>query len=58
VIEQQSFISVRLVTVDHYQANPIPDLDPTYAHSRNYNIKKVPVLRIFGSSVAGIFERV
>jgi DNA polymerase zeta len=48
-----SLISVRLFTMDHYMADPIPDLDVTYSPTRCYTVKKVPVLRIFGPTAAG-----
>lgn len=53
LITDQTFISVRMVTVDHYLADPIPELDPTYSHARSYNVRKVPVLRIFGPNASG-----
>ena len=51
--EEQPLISVRIVTIEHYMANPIEDLDVTYSTFRSCRIKKVPVLRIFGSTPAG-----
>ena len=48
-----ALLSIRLVVVDHYQSDPVPGLDPLVSHFTGYNIKKVPVIRIFGSSPAG-----
>ncbi|XP_059153946.1 uncharacterized protein LOC131939568 isoform X2 [Physella acuta] len=45
--------SLRIVTTSHYQAVPIPDLDPTYSEFRGTAVKRVPVLRVFGSTPAG-----
>ena len=53
-IEQQAFISIRLVTMDHYMSDPITsDLDPVYSSFRSSPVKKVPVLRIFGPTPNG-----
>ena len=49
---REALISVRLVVVDHYQASPQPGLDPLVSQLTGYNIKKVPIIRIFGSSPA------
>ena len=48
-----ALISVRLVVMDHYMASPVPSLDPLVSDFRGYNVKKVPILRIFGSTPAG-----
>ena len=48
-----ALLSVRLVVVDHYQSDPVAGLDPLVSQFTGYNIKKVPVIRIFGSSPAG-----
>jgi len=48
-----AFVSVRLVVMDHYMAEPISGLDPVVSEFRGYNIRKVPVLRIFGATTAG-----
>jgi len=53
LVEDPALISVRMVTMDHYMATPIEDLDVTYSSFRSSRIKKVPVLRIFGSTPAG-----
>ena len=47
-------ISVRLVTMDHYMAPPInADLDPVYSNFRSSVVTRVPVLRVFGPTLAG-----
>ena len=51
--EDPALISVRIVHIDHYLATPIEDLDVTYSNFRSSRIKKVPVLRIYGSTPAG-----
>ncbi|ESO87295.1 hypothetical protein LOTGIDRAFT_107463 [Lottia gigantea] len=45
--------SLRIVTTDHYLATPIPGLDVTRSEFRGTEVKKVPILRIFGSTPAG-----
>jgi len=50
---RDSLISVRLVVADHYQANPVNGLDPLVSDFTGYNIKKVPIIRVFGSTAAG-----
>ena len=45
--------SVRIVTTDHYMAPPIRGLDVQYADQRGAEVKKVPVVRIFGATPAG-----
>jgi len=48
-----AFISVRLVVIDHYMAPPVDGLDPLVADHRGYDVRQVPVLRVFGSTPAG-----
>uniref|UniRef100_A0A0C9RL77 Rev3l_4 protein n=1 Tax=Fopius arisanus TaxID=64838 RepID=A0A0C9RL77_9HYME len=45
--------SVRLVTADSYQAQPLPQLDPTFSVFRGSEIKNVPVIRVFGTTPTG-----
>ncbi|XP_022100801.1 uncharacterized protein LOC110984687 isoform X2 [Acanthaster planci] len=45
--------SVRIVTVNHYLARPVRDLDVAYSDFRGSEVKQVPVLRIFGATPAG-----
>ncbi|XP_043266558.1 uncharacterized protein DNApol-zeta isoform X2 [Venturia canescens] len=46
-------VSVRLVTADSYQAQPLPQLDPSFSEFRGSEIKHVPVIRIFGTTMDG-----
>ncbi|XP_069017932.1 DNA polymerase zeta catalytic subunit isoform X2 [Embiotoca jacksoni] len=45
--------AVRIVTADYYLASPIKDLDVCYSPFRESDVKKVPVVRIFGATPAG-----
>ncbi|XP_071800751.1 DNA polymerase zeta catalytic subunit-like [Asterias amurensis] len=45
--------SVRIVTVNYYQGQPIRDLDVAFSDFRGSEVKQVPVLRIFGATPAG-----
>ena len=47
--------SVRLVVADHYMSSPIPELDVRYSEFRGTEVKQVPVIRIFGSTIVGMF---
>lgn len=49
--------SVRLVLADHYMSPPIPELDVVYSEFRGAEVKQVPVIRVFGSTVTGIDGR-
>lgn len=46
--------SIRIVTTDHYQGTPIPGLDVQYADFRASAVKKVPVIRVYGSTPQGM----
>ncbi|XP_019740532.1 DNA polymerase zeta catalytic subunit isoform X2 [Hippocampus comes] len=45
--------AVRIVNADYYLASPIKDLDVCYSEFRKNDVKKVPVVRIFGATPAG-----
>ncbi|XP_011292459.1 DNA polymerase zeta catalytic subunit [Musca domestica] len=45
--------SLRLVIADFYMEKPVPGLDPVYSEFRGKEIKKVPIIRIFGSNAQG-----
>ncbi|KOC60944.1 DNA polymerase zeta catalytic subunit [Habropoda laboriosa] len=46
--------SINLVTLDSYQSTPLPELDVTFSNFRGNEIRQVPVIRIFGSTLSGI----
>ncbi|XP_055836926.1 DNA polymerase zeta catalytic subunit [Episyrphus balteatus] len=46
--------SLRIVTADFYMEKPKPGLDPCFSEFRAKEIKKVPVIRIFGSTSEGV----
>lgn len=50
--------AVRVVTADYYLASPVKDLDVCYSEFRESNVKKVPVVRIFGATPAGQFNQI
>ncbi|KAK3703103.1 hypothetical protein QZH41_003011 [Actinostola sp. cb2023] len=45
--------SLRIVNADFYTATPLPGLDPVYSDFRSSKTDKVPVIRIFGSTLNG-----
>lgn len=45
--------SVRIVCADYYMASPLAGLDVCYSEFRESDVKRVPVVRIFGSTPAG-----
>lgn len=45
--------SLRIVTVDHYLAAPVPRLDPGFSRLGGWEVWKVPVIRIFGVTSGG-----
>ncbi|KQK82636.1 hypothetical protein AAES_67864 [Amazona aestiva] len=46
--------SVRIVTADYYMGSPLPGLDPCQSHFREAPTKRVPVVRVFGATPAGV----
>ena len=46
-------LSVRVVTTDHYMAPPVRGVDVCYSEFRGTEVKRVPVLRIYGATEAG-----
>ncbi|XP_043075420.1 DNA polymerase zeta catalytic subunit-like [Puntigrus tetrazona] len=48
-----NMFSVRIVTADYYMSSPIKELDVCYSEFRESDVKKVPVVRIFGATPAG-----
>jgi hypothetical protein len=55
--ESVPVVSVRLVSADYYMSSPIPGLDFGYSTYRGLEIKKVPVIRIFGSTSTGLYRK-
>ncbi len=51
--KMEPVVSVRLVSADYYMASPIPGVDIGYSTYRGIEIKKVPVIRVFGSTSTG-----
>ncbi|XP_018317331.1 DNA polymerase zeta catalytic subunit [Mycetomoellerius zeteki] len=45
--------SITLVNIDSYQSSPIPELDVTFSEFRGSEVKKVPIIRAFGSTATG-----
>ncbi|CRK90677.1 CLUMA_CG004378, isoform A [Clunio marinus] len=45
---ENNILSIKIVSVDHYNSFPIPNLDSNYSEFRNCSVKYVPVIRIFG----------
>ncbi|XWS42404.1 hypothetical protein CRYUN_Cryun16bG0011700 [Craigia yunnanensis] len=45
--------SVRIVSIDHYMAQPISGFDICYSSFQGEKVNEVPVIRIYGSTPAG-----
>ncbi|KAM9316643.1 DNA polymerase zeta catalytic subunit [Gastrophryne carolinensis] len=45
--------SLRLLTADYYLAAPLPGLDVTKSSFRDSDVRRVPVVRVFGATPAG-----
>ena len=45
--------SLRIFTINYYMVNPEPPFDETYSEFRRFDIKQVPILRVFGSTPDG-----
>lgn len=45
--------SLRIVSLDHYMASPIPGFDVCWSELEGGAVQKVPVVRIFGPTPAG-----
>ncbi|XP_076819341.1 DNA polymerase zeta catalytic subunit-like isoform X2 [Clavelina lepadiformis] len=48
-----SIFSVRIVTVDYCLKKPIPNIDNHFSYFKQTIVRKVPVLRVFGSTPCG-----
>lgn len=44
---------LRIVSVDHYMANPVHGLDDEWSSFRESEIKRVPIIRVFGVTNTG-----
>ncbi|KAL5783696.1 hypothetical protein ACOSP7_008725 [Xanthoceras sorbifolium] len=45
--------SVRIVSIDHYMAPPIPGYDFCYSSFQGDKVHEVPIIRVYGSTPAG-----
>ncbi|ESR46579.1 hypothetical protein CICLE_v10003639mg [Citrus x clementina] len=48
-----NLFSVRIVSIDHYMAPPIPGYDICYSSFQGGKVNEVPVIRVYGSTPAG-----
>ena len=51
-----NMFSLRIVSTSHYQAEPLQDLDVLYSSFRSTDVRRVPILRIFGATPAGDWQ--
>ncbi|XP_030377595.1 DNA polymerase zeta catalytic subunit [Scaptodrosophila lebanonensis] len=51
--ESSAIFSIRLVIADFYMEKPIFGLDPCYSELRGKEIKRVPIVRVFGANADG-----
>ncbi|KAI5067558.1 hypothetical protein GOP47_0018086 [Adiantum capillus-veneris] len=49
----KKLLSLRVVTLDYYMAPPLPELDACYSSLLGQPIAEVPVVRVFGTTLAG-----
>lgn len=47
-MEDNSILSIKIVSVDHYSCFPIQKLDVTQSEFRGSTVKQVPIIRIYG----------
>lgn len=45
--------SVRIVSIDHYMASPIPSINISHSTFHRGKVNEVPVIRVYGSTPAG-----
>lgn len=48
-----TIFSLRLVTVDYYLEKPIKGVDVTFSEFRGSPVRRLPVVRVFGTTPAG-----
>ncbi|XP_067630621.1 DNA polymerase zeta catalytic subunit isoform X2 [Eurosta solidaginis] len=53
-MQTNSVFSVRLVIADFYMEKPVSGFDPCYSEFRGREIKRVPIIRVFGSNADGL----
>lgn len=52
-LADSAVFSQRIVSVDYYTSYPIADLDPFVSEFRGCQVKRVPVIRIYGATPRG-----
>ncbi|KAJ7547009.1 hypothetical protein O6H91_08G065000 [Diphasiastrum complanatum] len=45
--------SMRIVNLDYYMATPLPGMDHSYSQFQGRSVLEVPVIRVYGSTLAG-----
>ncbi|KAK2640409.1 hypothetical protein Ddye_028204 [Dipteronia dyeriana] len=50
---ESKLFSVRIVSIDHYMAPPIPGYDFCYSSFQGDKVLEVPIIRVYGSTPAG-----
>jgi hypothetical protein len=55
-VEKESVFKLRIVNVDYYLCEPIIGFDDNYSEFRESEINKVPIIRIFGTTLKGFHQ--
>ena len=46
-------VTLRIVSLDHYMAHPVPEIDVCWSELEGVAVQRVPIVRIFGTTTGG-----